>query len=510
MKRIFISLFAAVLAVSLSAQAPQSFKYQTVVRSADGSTVLASQTVAFRISILQGTITGTESYVETFSVATNQFGLAVSNIGEGTPVTGTFSSIDWGTGPYFMKVEIDPDNGTDFEEVGTSQLLSVPYALHAKTSDDSFSGDYKDLINAPTMVEKPDTTYLVRLMSTDEDYIDFGTFEGFTNNSDWSVIERVMMPAGTGSAGGWHFFRGKGWTDKEGDVAISISTSGLHAWVRKGLSWNSVTYDASLTEETWYNICFQYDATENLLELYLDGLLVGQLPGVTPQDDSGNTNKMFWGGQDVDPGKGQGDIYSEASIVFASQHWLQRKLTPAEISGYDGTFESEPALFFSAKINPSSVTDATGNGRDGTNGNTPEYLSEVIIQGSETNEPVFISGVSNYGEIDSDITVTGTALFMNSDGKYEKADAGSALTMPCVALALETGTGNKKILLQGYVSNDDWSWTPGGLIYVSPDDAGTLTQTIPASSGNQVQIVGYASKPNTVYFNPNLMLIEIK
>jgi len=134
MKRIFISLFTAVLAVSLLAQAPQSFKYQTVVRSADGSTVLASQTVAFRISILQGTITGTESYVETFSVATNQFGLAVFNIGEGTPVTGTLSSIDWGTDPYFMKVEIDPDNGTDFEEVGTSQLLSVPYALHAKTA----------------------------------------------------------------------------------------------------------------------------------------------------------------------------------------------------------------------------------------------------------------------------------------------------------------------------------------------------------------------------------------
>ncbi len=507
MKRIFISLFAAVLAVSLSAQAPQSFKYQTVVRSADGSTVLASQTVAFRISILQGTITGTESYVETFSVATNQFGLAVSNIGEGTPVTGTFSTIDWGTGPYFMKVEIDPDNGTDFEEVGTSQLLSVPYALHAKTTDDAFSGDYKDLANVPTAV-KSDTMYMVRLMAADEDYINFGTFANFTNSSDWSIIERIMMPAGSGTEGGWHFFRGKAWGDKEGDIAISISTSGLHAWVQKS-GWKSVTYSTPLAELTWYNICFQYDAGTNTLELYLDGVLVNQLTGVSQQDDSGNTNKMFWGGQDVAPGA-HGALYSETSIVFASQHWLQRKLTPAEISAYDGTFNSEPALFFSAKINPSFVTDATGNGRDGTNGNTPEYLSEVIIQGSEINEPVFISGVSNYGEIDSDITVTGTALFMNSDGKYEKADAGSALTMPCVALALETGTGNKKILLQGYVSNDDWSWTPGGLIYVSPDDAGTLTQTIPASSGNQVQIVGYASKPNTVYFNPNLMLIEIK
>ena len=418
MKRVLITLLTAVLAVSLSAQAPQSFKYQTVVRSSDGSTVLASKNVAFRISILQGTISGTESYVETFSVATNQLGLAVFNIGEGIPSSGTFSSIEWSTGPYFMKVEIDPNNGTAFEEVGTSQLLSVPYALHAKTSDDSFSGDYKDLVNVPT-ASKTDTIYLTRLVAVDEDYIDFGTFEGFTNSSNWSMIERVMMPEGTGAGGGWHFFRGKAWADKEGDIAISISTSGLHAWVQKS-GWKSVTYSVSLNEMTWYNICLQYDAGTNTLELYLDGMLVNQLTGVLPQDDSGNTNKMFWGGQDVNPG-GHGDIYSEASIVFASQHWLRRKLTPAEISGYDGTFQSEPALFFSAKITPVSVTDATGNGRDGTNGNTPEFISEVITQGSEANEPVYISGVSNYGMVNDDITAISTPLFMNSTGKYEKA-----------------------------------------------------------------------------------------
>lgn len=508
MKRLFAVLTAILLTAAIWAQIPEKMSYQAIIRNSSDALV-TDQQVSMQISILQGSANGTAVYTETHTPTTNANGLVSIEIGDGIIVSGNFSAIDWANGPYFIKTETDPTGGTDYTITGTSQLLSVPYALYAKTSGDAFSGDYKDLINVPTMAGKPEISYQVRLMSENEDFIDFGTFEGFTNNSDWSVIERVMMPAGTGSdGGGWHFFRGKAWVDQEGDIAIKIHTSGLHVWVMKD-GWNNVSYEASLDVMTWYVLCLQYDATTNELELYLDGQLVGQLSGVPPQDDSGNTNKMFWGGQDVDPSRRQGDLYSEASIVYASQHWLQRKLTPAEISGYDGTFKPEPALFFSSNINVASVTDATGNGHDGTNGNTPEFLSDLVFQGSETNEPVFISGVTNYGEIVTDITVAGTALFMNSAGRYEIADAGSVSTMPCVALALETGTGSKKVLLQGYIHNDSWNWIPGALIYISPT-AGTLTQTIPSETGQQVQIVGYASKTNTVYFNPNLMLIEIK
>jgi len=505
MKKILYILIFAIIAAGLSAQAPQSFKYQTVVRETDGS-IIADQDVSFQISILQYADDGDAIYVETFGCHTNDYGLATFNIGEGT-TTDDFTDIDWNDGPYFVLVEIDPDGGAAYEEVGTSQLLSVPYALHAKTSEDAFSGDYNELINVPT-VAQTDTTYIVELTSTDEDYIDFGTFEAFTNSSDWSIIEQVMMPAGTGAAGGWHFFRGKGWEDKEGDIAIQMTTSNVYAWCQKG-GWKSVSYNTVLEEKKWYTICLQYDAAANTLNLYLDGTMVQQTPGVLPQNDSGNSNKLFWGGQDVAPGHLEGDLYSEESIIISSQHWLQRKLTGAEISEYNGKIEPEAALFFSAKINPGSVTDNSGNGHDGTIGNTPDFSAEVLYLGSEANEPVNISGISSYGMIEANTTGIGAALFMNSDGNYEEADADDIATMPCVALALETGTGNKKILLQGYICNDSWTWTPGGLVYVSPT-TGVLTQTIPSTTGQQVQIAGYASKTTTVYFNPNLLLIEIK
>ncbi len=129
----------ALLAVLLTgavlfAQSPESFSYQAVIRDANGDLVTA-QTVGMQISILQGSATGTEVYVETHTPATNDNGLATVEIGNGTVVSGDFASIDWNNGPYFIKVETDPDGGTDYTISGTSQLLSVPYAMHAKEID---------------------------------------------------------------------------------------------------------------------------------------------------------------------------------------------------------------------------------------------------------------------------------------------------------------------------------------------------------------------------------------
>jgi len=506
MKKILLSLTISIIGAVLFAQAPQGFKYQTVVRDA-GGVIKANQDVSFRISILEDV---TPVYVEKFvAITTNDYGLVTLEIGNGTLVSGDFSTIDWqNDGPFSLKTEIDMAGGEIFTDVGTSTLLSVPFALHSKTSEDSFSGDYNELKNLPT-VAQTDTSYYVKFTSADEDYIDFGTFEGFTNSSDWSIIERVMMPTGTSSIPGYDFFRGKAWEDKEGDINISISSTQISVMCQQE-GWENINYSSTFSEDTWYDICLQYDASETTLSLYLDGTLVGQNTSVPPQDDSGNTNKLFWGGQDVDPSKTQGDLYLEKNIIFSSQYWLQRTLTEEEISNYDGYIEPEAALFFAAKINTSSVTDESGNGHDGTNGNSPEYSNEVIHLGSEQNEPLNISGVSTYGTITSNPVGLAAALYMNSNGEYEAADADNVATMPCVAMALESGTGNKKILLQGYITNESWAWTTiGGLIYVSPE-TGELTQTIPASSGQQVQIVGYATGSDMMYFTPNLMLIEIE
>jgi hypothetical protein len=118
------------------AQAPQAIKYQAVVRD-DAGNLIGNETVSLRISIHESSATGTIIYQESFSVMTNEFGLANIEIGNGTPVIGTFPNINWGSDEYFIETELDPDGGTAFTSMGTSQFLSVAYALHAETSGDS-------------------------------------------------------------------------------------------------------------------------------------------------------------------------------------------------------------------------------------------------------------------------------------------------------------------------------------------------------------------------------------
>jgi chitodextrinase len=126
-----ILLFCALLFTSLSfAQPPQKMSYQTVIRNATDDLV-SNSTVGIQISVLQGTSSGTAVYVETHAPTTNANGLASLEIGGGTPVTGTMAAIDWGAGPYFVKSEVDPDGGTNYSLSVTSELLAVPYALHA-------------------------------------------------------------------------------------------------------------------------------------------------------------------------------------------------------------------------------------------------------------------------------------------------------------------------------------------------------------------------------------------
>ena len=115
------------------AQSPQKMSYQAVIRN--GSNVLVTSTaVGMQISIIQGSATGTVVYSETQTAATNNNGLVTLEIGAGTIVFGDFTTIDWATGTYFIKTETDPTGGTNYTIAGTSQLLSVPYALFAANS----------------------------------------------------------------------------------------------------------------------------------------------------------------------------------------------------------------------------------------------------------------------------------------------------------------------------------------------------------------------------------------
>lgn len=121
---------------SLWAQAPDKMSYQAVIRDADDELITDTQ-VGMQITILQGSEDGTVVYIETQSPSTNANGLISIQIGGETG----FSDIDWSNGSYFIKTETDPTGGTNYNIIGTTQLLSVPYALHAKTADGNNPGN---------------------------------------------------------------------------------------------------------------------------------------------------------------------------------------------------------------------------------------------------------------------------------------------------------------------------------------------------------------------------------
>ena len=165
MKKLFTILLAVFLTATVWAQSPNKMSYQAVIRNSSDALVTNTQ-IGLEVNIRQGTTSGTVVYTETQTPTTNANGLVSIEIGGGSG----FNTIDWANGPYFIETKTDPAGGTNYTITGTSQLLSVPYALHAKTAE-SVSGtitetdpvftawdkDYADLINTPAAADGSET-----------------------------------------------------------------------------------------------------------------------------------------------------------------------------------------------------------------------------------------------------------------------------------------------------------------------------------------------------------------
>jgi hypothetical protein len=136
MKKRLLIIGAMVWQLNAMAQAPQKMSYQSVVRN-PSNTLVTNAPVGIRMSILQGSASGTPVYVETHTATTNTNGLATLSIGGGTVVSGSMATIIWSAGPYFIKTETDPTGGTNYTIIGTTELMSVPYALYAENAGTS-------------------------------------------------------------------------------------------------------------------------------------------------------------------------------------------------------------------------------------------------------------------------------------------------------------------------------------------------------------------------------------
>ncbi len=137
MKKILTLLSFLIFTISWS-QTPEKVSYQTIIRD-NANQLLANQSIGIQISILQGSASGISVYSETHNPTSNANGLVTFEIGNGT-TSDDFSTVDWSNGPYFIKTEIDPLGGNSYTISGTTQLISVPYALHAKTAETIVGG----------------------------------------------------------------------------------------------------------------------------------------------------------------------------------------------------------------------------------------------------------------------------------------------------------------------------------------------------------------------------------
>ena len=133
MKKLLI-LLTLTITTALQAQAPQGFNYQATVRDSAGD-LIVNANVYFKFNVIQGSLTAVPIFTETHYVSTDDLGQVNLVIGQGTANLGAFSELDWSLGSYYLGIELDTGNG--YLAMGTTQLLSVPYALYAENSGNS-------------------------------------------------------------------------------------------------------------------------------------------------------------------------------------------------------------------------------------------------------------------------------------------------------------------------------------------------------------------------------------
>ena len=156
MRKVLLFGLLTIISIQLIAQAPNYFNYQAVIKNNSGE-LITDQNVKFRITIIEGSTTGSEIYSETHDVTSNNSGVCNLKIGNGADQSSDFSLIDWSGNNYYLKVELDQTGGTSFIDLGTVQLLSVPYSLHANSANQA-----KEIDNPVLYFTDSDTLFAVK------------------------------------------------------------------------------------------------------------------------------------------------------------------------------------------------------------------------------------------------------------------------------------------------------------------------------------------------------------
>jgi len=244
MKKLILKLVMILFTISglmnhLLAQVPEGIIYQAEAR--DGKNLIPNQALDVKIAIIQDVPTGTVVFEESHKVTTNDFGMFVLVIGQGSNTLGLLlENVDWGNHYNFLNVQVKKTKATVWINMGTSQLLSVPYALHAKTATEAFTADYNYLYNVPTNVSH---------FNNDADYItNADNIVSLANKVD-KVAGKDLFPNGT-TPGQMNYWNGSEWitvTPGLNGQALTFC-NGKPTW---GPCPNNVVEVTSLTGEIW-------------------------------------------------------------------------------------------------------------------------------------------------------------------------------------------------------------------------------------------------------------------
>lgn len=245
MKKIAYLFFLLSLTLLSKAQVPQRMTYQAVVRNANNE-LIVNQPIGIRISVLCASEYGQSVYVETHSVSTNSNGLFSLQIGGGEVVIGNIDTINWGDNVYFLKNEVDPAGGNNYSITTTQQLLSVPYALYAKTADNVLN--LPETIATKSYVDSLIGALLFRIDSLHNIIIPQGGLNGTFSVSSTKVVRfskgclqyktagSHMTAEGDSSQGIWRF------AEHQYDIIDSISNTNHNSWF-DAFCWGTSGYN---------------------------------------------------------------------------------------------------------------------------------------------------------------------------------------------------------------------------------------------------------------------------